>query len=123
MSKRRKILLNSIVCTLCILLFGVRVTGPLLHLAIGIMLVAVVGVHIRRHYRKVKCMEYKVKVLDFSLIAILGAMVLSGVLLHGNKGNMLFMLGHKLSSLAFCIGAIVHVLWHKKSRGGRISVS
>lgn len=116
MSKLRKVLLNSIMLVLCVLLFCVRVTGPLLHLTLGIVLIIIAGIHIHGHFKKVKFMERRVKVLDYALIVILVVMAVSGILLHGNKGNMLFMLGHKLSSLAFCIVTIMHVIWHNRSR-------
>lgn len=114
--KKTKRWLTLMSLGLCLILFGKRLTGEIPHILLGFLLSAVIVVHICRNAKKTKYMRLSVRLIDRLLIFCLAAVVLSGILLHPMRGVPAVLLVHKLSSVLFLLGMIVHVIQHKKNR-------
>lgn len=108
---------------LCILLFGVKLTGGKLHAVLGILLVILTLAHVMKYKKKLGYISFSLKLVDETLLAAMATMLVTGILMHPLKEIIVVMILHKLSSVIFCLGCIAHVLQHKKKRKERIHVS
>lgn len=111
--KKRKMVLSGAVFSLCALLLCVKLTGGALHVLLGTALVVVAGVHMIKNRKRMKGASDSQIFVDRGLTAALVIMILTGLLLHP-LGNMLFIkMAHKLSSVVFVLGCIIHMIQHK----------
>ena len=101
----------SISLILCLLLFGKRLTGEICHAILGMVLSGMTAVHVCRHIGKLKYKKGSVRITDLVMLIALAFVFLSGMLLQGTLAVLIL---HKMSSVIFVIGMIVHVVQHSK---------
>ncbi|MGN0394323.1 MAG: hypothetical protein ACI4EF_03075 [Coprococcus sp.] len=99
---------------LCILLIFKRLTGEKIHMILGFIFLGITILHVCRHICKLKHKKISVKLTDWIMMIALLIVLISGVLLHPFKGIFVIKVIHKISSLFFILGMIVHVIQHKK---------
>lgn len=116
MSKRKNMLLGLASVLLITALFCVKLTGGLLHMLLGIVLVILMLVHTFKKRERKKYVRGSFNMVDNVLLAAMAVMVISGILMHPLSGLLLVKILHKLSSLVFSMGCIVHVMQHKGMR-------
>ena len=93
----------SISLILCLLLFCKRLTGEICHVILGMVLSGMTAVHVCRHIGKLKYKKGSVRITDLVM------------LLHPLQGTSVVLILHKMSSVIFVIGMIVHVVQHRLS--------
>lgn len=114
-TKYSKIFLAAIVFALCILLFLQRVTGGIWHTILGILLIIVATVHLCRQNAKMKYKKLSIRLIDWTLTALLVILLLTGILLHPLHGMLILKIIHRLSAVFLVIGIIIHMVQHKKA--------
>ena len=113
--KRKEKLFMSISLILCLLLFCKRLTGEICHVILGMVLWGMTAVHVCRHIGKLKYKKGSVRITDLVMLIALAFVFLSGMLLHPLQGTSVVLILHKMSSVIFVIGMIVHVVQHRLS--------
>ena len=71
--------------------------------------------HVCRHIGKLKYKKGSVRITDLVMLIALAFVFLSGMLLHPLQGTSVVLILHKMSSVIFVIGMIVHVVQHRLS--------
>lgn len=104
---------------LCVLLFGVKLTGPLWHAAFGVMLVIINVSHVCIQFEKMKYRDKKIQLVDGVLMAALLGMFVTGMLMHPLNGILAVKILHKLTALLFILSMIAHGLQHRKKTAKR----
>ncbi len=99
---------------LCVLLFGVKLTGPLWHVALGVMLVIINVSHMCIQLKKMKYRDKKVQLVDGVLMAALFGMFVTGMLTHPLNGILAVKILHKFTALLFILSMMAHGLQHRK---------
>lgn len=112
-NKKSSKLFLGVTLLLCLLLFFKRLTGEVCHIILGLLLLGVTAMHIRRHIGKLKLKKRSVQIVDVLLLATLLAVFVSGVLLHPLREMLPILILHKISSVCFVAGMIAHVLQHR----------
>lgn len=97
-------------------LFFVKLTGPLIHIAIGLVMTMMMTVHFCRKRRCMHAVPEKMRLINGILLAALAGMLLSGILLHIFPEILMMKIIHKLSGAVFIIGIPGHILQHKMLR-------
>lgn len=105
----------SISLILCLLLFGKRLTGEVCHAILGMVLSGMVAVHVCRHIGKLKHKKGSVRITDLVMLVAMAVVFFSGMLLHPLQGSLVILIIHKMASVIFVIGMIVHVVQHRLS--------
>lgn len=119
MNKIRENIFMSIVILLCILLFGVKLTGGIWHVVFGVMLLVLCVSHTCRHFAKMKYQGKKVRITDEVQMAALAVMFLTGMLLHPTGGLFAVKMLHRLSAVVFVLSMLGHIVQHKAMRRER----
>ena len=114
--KKSSIVLAFITLILCIVLFAIKATGPVIHIVAGVMLTVVSVSHLWSRIRRMRYMKLSWTIVDIVLIASLMAMFGSGMILHLLRELFVVKIAHKLSSLLFVIVLIVHCIQHLKKQ-------
>lgn len=114
MSKRKTWYFTLGTILLFLLLFCVRITGAAIHCILGGILVVISLVHFLGQKKKVPYMQKGMKLLDISLTLVMLLLIVSGVLVHIFSGIFLWKIVHKVSSVLFLLGIILH-LWQHRS--------
>ncbi|MGN0408243.1 MAG: hypothetical protein ACI4EJ_08280 [Bacteroides sp.] len=70
--------------------------------------------NIEKNKEKINNRSRYVKLVNMMLIAALALVFLSGILLHPLQGAAAIKILHKISSLAFVLAVVVHILQHRK---------
>lgn len=110
--KRKLFVLMTLV--LCLLLLLERLTGEICHVILGVILMTMILVHVRREIGKLKGKKLPIRLVDWGLFGVLATVFLTGMMLHPLQGVLLIKVLHKLSSVLLVLGMIVHVVQHKK---------
>lgn len=118
MSRKKENGLRAAVSVLCILLFGVKLTGGAWHAVFGTALAIICVGHICVHYVKMKRSEKKIRVVNKLQFFSLSVLFLSGVLMHPLGEALAVKMIHKLSAVIFILAMLGHVRMHKAKRGG-----
>lgn len=115
MSKKSMYLAKA-TCILCVLLFAVNWTGPIVHGICGILLTVISVSHLWRRRRGLYHARTGLRVVDWLLTIALVVMFVSGLLLHpiGDSPGML--IAHKLSGVLFVVFVIAHGGQHMRKR-------
>lgn len=116
MNRRREKIFLTATMVLCVLLFAVRLTGPLLHVVLGILLTVIMCIHIRKQFVKMKYQKPAIRLVDQVLFAALAIMFISGMLMHPLQEVVLVKLLHKLSAVLFILCMIGHAAQHRARR-------
>lgn len=112
-TKNTKLILGMTTAVLCVLLFLQRLTGGVWHAAFGILIIAVAVVHLYRQRGKCKHRAFAIQLIDGTLIALLGILFVSGMLLHPFQDLLVLKIVHKLAAVLFVFGVIAHLIQHK----------
>ena len=104
---------------LCVLLFGVKLTGPLWHAALGVMLVIINVSHMCIQFKKLRYRDKKIQIVDGVRMAALLGMFVTGMLMHPLNGMLAVKILHKLTALLFILSMIAHGLQHRKKTAKR----
>ena len=115
MSESRNQLFVGVTALFLILLFCKRLTGEVCHAILGMLLAGMSVVHVWRHIGKLKFKKRSVQIADWVMLIALAFVFLSGMLLHPLQGTSVVLILHKMSSVIFVIGMIVHVVQHRLS--------
>lgn len=116
MKERKDKLFWIITFVLCLALFLKRQTGEIVHVFFCVILNSMIGVHIYRHFGKIKYKNKSVRWVDWGLMVALATVFVTGILLHPLQGILLIKILHKLSSVFLITGMVVHVVQHKEKR-------
>lgn len=110
---------------LLVLLCAERVTGSVLHLLIGVVLLAVTVIHMRQNKQKWAYRRAGIRTIDKILAGALILMPLSGIVLHMSGTLPGAKIVHKLAGTVFIFGIIAHIWQHRREKGkaGKIDVS
>ena len=112
--KKQMILLLAAMILLGLILFAERVTGPVIHLVCGALLVICAVKHTVVRMVRMKSTAPAVRLVDMVLLTALVAVVISGMLLHPLSDVLWIGILHKLSGVIFFLGMIAHVIQHYK---------
>ncbi len=116
MNKKRNKLFVSILLILCLLLLCKRLTGELCHVILGMILLSMAVVHVCRHIGKLKYREGSVRITDWVMMIALIVVFVSGIMLHPLKGILIILIIHKMSSVVFVLGMIIHMVQHRQKK-------
>lgn len=108
MNKRAGIIIGA----LSVLCICVRLTGESIHILCGIGLVVVTLVHIMSNKNRMIYVPKKIRVVDWIIIIGLAITFITGMLLHPLHNVVFVKVIHKLSSVIFIVGCIVHIIQH-----------
>lgn len=120
MSKTREKIFIAVTIVFCALLFAVRLTGPLWHAVIGVLLTVTVVGHLCKQMVKMKYRKPAIRWVDEILLAATVVMFVTGMLLHPMQGVFIIKLLHKLSAIVFILGTVAHVVQHRAGRKGKV---
>lgn len=120
MSRTREKVFMAVAVVLCVLLFAVRLTGPIWHAVIGVLLTVTVVGHLCKQMAKMKYRNPAIRVVDQILLAATIVMFVTGLLSHPMQGMLVIKLLHKLSAIVFILGTIAHVVQHRAGRKGKV---
>lgn len=115
MSKKSMYLAKA-TCILCVLLFAVKWTGPIVHVICGILLTVISVNHLWRRRRGLCHARKGLRVVDWVLTVSLVVMFVSGLLLHPMRDSLGMLIAHKLSSVLFVVFVIAHGVQHMRKR-------
>lgn len=116
MKTKKNKLFFIVTLILCILLFAIRLTGPIWHVVLGLILMCIMVKHICKRLVCVKNQSPKVRFVDYVLLGTLAVMFVTGMLMHPLQGMFWIKLLHKLSAVIFVIGLFGHVAQHSKAK-------
>lgn len=105
----------SISLILCLLLFCKRLTGEICHVILGIIFFSMAAMHVCRHIGRLKYKRRSVRIMDLVMLIAMAVVFFSGMLLHPLQGSLVILIIHKMASVIFVIGMIVHVIQHRSS--------
>lgn len=116
MNKKKKDILFLITTVLlCLLLFGVKLTGTGIHTIFGFLLIIITLFHVYKNRHRIKYMAKNIKWIDGILIGSVVVMFVSGMVMH--FGEMKALTGvHALAGVAFCVCVLIHVAQHRIRR-------
>lgn len=119
----KKTVLCLVTMALCILLFCVRITGEIVHMVLGTLLLLIIIIHIIRNRKKMNYVQPKYRLVNLILIGTMLVLFLFGILSHPFGEFIIFKIVHKLAAVIFLIGCLVHVLLHRQMGRKRKDVS
>lgn len=114
-SKKNKIFF-ALTIVLCILLFAVKLTGPVWHVVFGVLLTCMMGKHTFSRWARLRKQKRALQAVDQILMASLIVMFVSGMLMHPLQGVVIVKLLHKLSAVIFVLAMLGHVAQHSPAR-------
>jgi hypothetical protein len=115
MTRNKTLPLTVLTLFLCVLLFLERLTGDVAHALLGLVLIVLLAVHLCRRAAAWRSQKPAIRIVDSLLLALLVGLLLTGLLLHPFHGAMVVKCLHKLFSLLFVVGIVVHVVQHKRN--------
>ncbi len=105
-----------VVFAVVVFLFCERITGVPLHIIIGLIFIIVLSFHTwRRRKRMFTCPKTYGITDAVTCIAMLGVLI-SGLMLKPFKDVMAVLMLHKISSVVFVAGLLVHMRQHVRSQ-------
>lgn len=116
MSRTREKIFLTLTMVLCVLLFAVRLTGPIGHVLLGVVLTIAMVAHLIKQKRKMKYQKPAIRLVDQVLLAALIVMFVTGMLIHPFHGMFVVKLLHKFSAVLFVLGIVGHVAQHSARR-------
>ena len=116
MSRTREKIFLAVTIVLCVLLFAVRLTGPIGHVLLGVALTIAMVAHLLKQRRKMRYQKPAIRLVDQVLLAALIVMFVSGMLIHPLHGMFVVKLLHKLSAVLFVLCTFGHVAQHRARR-------
>lgn len=116
MKQKKGMLLMAVTLVLCVLLFMERLTGQVVHAVLGLVLVAIIAVHMTKLKGTWKYRKKAIRVLDVLLIVVMVLLVVSGILAHPLHDVLAVKMVHKLCAVLFVLGVLAHAYQHGKLR-------
>lgn len=116
MSRTREKVFLVATIVLCVLLFAVRLTGPIWHAVLGVILTVAMVAHLCKQMIKMKYQKPEIRLVDQVLLAALIVMFVTGMLMHPLHGMFVVKLLHKLSAVLFVLCTVGHVAQHRARR-------
>lgn len=111
--KMKKTLLTAVILTICALLFCVKLTGGIIHFILGMALVCVSTGHMLKNKERLSYVKRSLKCVNYLLLSAMGVMLITGILMHPFSEILAIKILHKMSSLLFICGCLIHANQHK----------
>lgn len=115
--KKKEIMMFAAMLLACVVLFMERVTGPLWHLVLGIVVFLFSVVHLCKRTKKISRVKTSWKIVDILLTITVIGIFISGFMLHPMRNAMWLMWVHKSCGGLFFIGIIAHMIQKIRKRG------
>lgn len=114
MNKKNEMIFGIVTVILCVLLFAERLTGDIIHAILGLLLIILMVVHMCRQQKKLKYKKQQIQWLDWTLVADLAILFVTGMMLHPMRTVLALKIVHKLAAVLFVLGIIGHIVQHRR---------
>lgn len=114
--KLKNSILSVLIFLLCVLLGCIKITGERVHVMLGIVLILVTIIHIRKNKERMKYVPLFIKRVNQILVCTIVMMFVSGFLLQIQIDFLIIQVLHKLCAMVFILGCMIHIAQHKKTR-------